>query len=367
LTREIELVFNAEIQSYIRKLISDTNAPKDLKEFAAICKTLLAELQKQIKTPLQDNDIFIFADMLRSSETVWSGEVTSSFCRDLFMGPEGWPPNVDEFLNGEQGYYFINPVTFLDEDEFYASIRDLIEDEEFAAIFALLSTLATGSTAWESGESYGSSASSAISLAMLWTFQAAGERFNPTELIPAVSAAGSIDYFDQERELAGFLNSDKKSEFQFSFRVNEFIAMALGFRKYRPLESLSSSITLVDCWNHAEDIPANKYVGNLLNDVLRLLTDAFFTDAPSCKEALYFLKNSIDGIPWFVILLNNRDPWEWIVDNMDYQSPWIAGWLSESLGCILDEETVAFAYRSVIAQHLNTSIVQEWQHLLLRQ
>jgi hypothetical protein len=367
LTREIELVFNAEIQKYIRKLISDTNAPKDLKEFAAICKTLLAELQKQIKTPLQGNDIFIFAYMLRSSETVWSGEVTSSFCMNLFMGPEGWPPNVDEFLKGEQGYYYPYPVTFRNEDEFYASIRDLIEDKEFAAIFALLSILATGSAAWESGESFGSSASSAISLAMLQTFQAAGDRFNPTDLIPAVSAAGSIDYFDQERELAGFLNSDEKSGFQFSSWVNEFIAMALGFRKYRSLESLSSSITLVDCWNDGEYIPVNKYVRNLLSDVLRLLTDTFHTDAPSCKEALYFLKNSIDGTPWFVILLNNRDPWEWLVDNKDHQSPWIAANLSESLACILDEEAVAFAYRSDIAQHLNKSIVQEWQHLLLRQ
>jgi hypothetical protein len=143
--------------------------------------------------------------------------------------------------------------------------------------------------------------------------------------------------------------------------------MALGFRKYRPLEPPSSSITLVDCWNVGEDIPANKYVGNLLNDVLSLLTDTFFMYSPLCKEALYFIKNSIDGIPWFVILLNNRDPWEWLVDNKDHQSPWIAANLSESLGCILDEEAVAFAYRSDIAQHLNKSIVQEWQHLLLRQ
>jgi hypothetical protein len=36
-------------------------------------------------------------------------------------------------------------------------------------------------------------------------------------------------------------------------------------------------------------------------------------------------------------------------------------------GAEFDDETVAFAYRSDIAQHLNKSIVQEWQHLLLRQ
>jgi hypothetical protein len=285
---------------------------------------------------------------------------------DLFYGPEGWPPNVEDFLGGETGYYLYNSVTFRDEDGFDASIRALIEAQDYMAACHVLSFLATGLTDWENAGYGGLPASMVISLAMLWTLEAAGNEFETESLIPSVSAHGFINHYDQERELAAFLNSDFRSEFQFDHPVNEFLAMAIGLREYKPLSARPYSIVLAEGWDIGNKVSVNEYIGTILIDLLKLLTSGEVLSEPNCKEALFLLKNSTDDRPWYVEFLASRKTWEWIVENLNYLPDFCSSEaLAHLLEGLLDDEWVPVAYRSAVGQHLNASMVQEWQNLLL--
>ena len=360
------IVLDLEVQKHIRALISNFDAPTSLSELCKICSSLITEVHEKVNSLMGYKDIIIFSDMLRSQTTIWAGDTASNFCANLFDGPEGWFPNVDEFLAGEQGYYYYYPVTFRDEPDFYAAIRALIEEQGSVETHHMLSVLSTGLPAWENSDNGGVPASMAIRLAVLWTLQERGKEFQNHSLIPTVSAAGFIDYYDQELELASFLNSDSRSEFQFLNPVNEFLAMAIGLSEYKPLSEHPLSIMLVDGWNIGEEVSVNEYIGTILLDVLNQLTDGEAMNSPDCKETVFLLNNSIEGIPWFIRFLINHKTWEWIVENIEYlPEPCTPEELSHLLGHLLDDESVPKEYRSAVGQHLNSSMVQEWQHLLL--